>query len=155
MEYLFFYSSVVVVLIIFVICCIIRNPKLSNILIGLITIGYSLVSDIILGDQLKLFYYISPQASTLYMILSAVFIYSLLNIVYTMFLPGKGKKAFIYTLCWTIALLLFEYVSIVTKSIVFTGWRPIPWSLVIYLVAYLWIYFFYRYLNRKIPDKEK
>ncbi|MBC7765597.1 MAG: hypothetical protein H7Y41_03845 [Hyphomonadaceae bacterium] len=147
----FFYLSIIAMLILFIICYKFRKPTLASIVIGLTTVGYSLISDIILGDQLKLFYYISPQQSTFYMVLSALLIYSILNILYTMFLPQKGKHALVYTFCWIVVLLLFEYTTIVTKTIVFTGWAPFPWSLVTYIVAYAWIYCLHRYLAKKMP----
>jgi len=153
MAYIFFYSSIAVLLITFLICCNFRKLKLPNIIIGLTTVGYSLISDILLGDQFKLFYYINPQVSTLYMILSAVLIYAVLNIAYTMFLPKKHKNALIYTVGWIVALLLFEYASLLTKALIFTGWKPFPWSIVTYIVAYVWIYFFYSFLTKKIPAK--
>ncbi len=149
MAYIFFYSSIVVVYVLFFICCIFKKPLLSNIIIGLTTIGYSLINDILLGDQLKLFHYINPEISTLYMVISAALIYPLLNITYTLFLPTKGKKVLIYTSLWIAAMLLFEYLSIIAKTIVFTGWQPVPWSFVLYVVTYVWIYFFYKLLIKK------
>lgn len=149
MAYVFFYLSAAVLLIIFLICCKFNKPKLPNIIIGLTTVGYSLIFDILFGDQLKLFYYINLQVSTSYMILSAVLIYSFLNVVYTMFLPKNNTNVLVYTSGWIIALLFFEYASLLTKTIVFTGWKPFPWSIVIYIVEYIWIYFFYRFLTKK------
>lgn len=153
MAYIFFYSSIALLLALFFIISLIKRPKVPNILIGLTTVGYSLISDILFGDQLKLFYYINPLASTLYMVISAVVIYPILNVLYTMFLPCRGKKALTYTIAWIAALLLFEYGSVAAKTIVFTGWKPVPWSFVTYIVAYLWIYYFYRYLTKRVPEK--
>jgi hypothetical protein len=127
----------------------IRKLRLSNIIIGITTIGYSLTNDILFGDYFKLFYYISPQESTIYMILAAVFIYPLLNILYTMFLPKNRNYGFVYTLGWILGMLIFEYFTVAVNTIVFTGWKPIPWSIVLYIVAYLWIYNFYKYLVNK------
>ena len=149
MEYIFFYLSIIAILIIFFICNAIRRMTLPSFIIGLTSVGYSLISDLLFGDQLKLFYYIGEKISILYMMLSALFIYSILNIIYTMFLPRNEKKVLIYTVCWIVALCIFEYASIITKTIVFTGWKPIPWSLVTYIAAYLWIYFFYRLLSKR------
>jgi hypothetical protein len=150
LEYSFYYISLIVILIIFLVCTKFRKVTLSNIIIGLVTIGYSLISDIITGDRLKLFHYISPRVSTLYMIISAVFLYSLLNILYTMFLPRTNLSALLYTAIWVIGLLIFEGLSVKTGTVVFTGWRMFPWSVMLYLVTYLWIYYFYRYLKRRV-----
>ncbi len=152
MEYTFFYLSAVIIPILFIICCFFRKPVVSNILIGLVSIGYSLINDIILGDRLKLFHYIIREHSTLYMVLAAITIYAPLNITYTMFLPQKLRPSIIYTGFWIIALLIFEILSLLTKTIVFTGWKMFPWSIVLYIVSYLWIYSLYRFLQRKIPS---
>ena len=149
MAYLFFYTSTVAALILFLIICTLRELRLENIIIGLTTVGYSLVHDVLLGDHFKLFYYIAPASSTLFMIISAGLLYPFLNMTYTMFLPGRFKHAMIYTACWILAMLMFEHASILTKTVVFTGWVPIPWSLVIYLFTYAWIYLFYRFLLKK------
>ena len=153
MEYIFFYLSIFAVLIAFFNFNLVRRVKLPSIIIGLATVGYSLTSDLLFGDRLKLFYYINGKASITYMILSAIFIYAFLNMLYTMFLPEKQKAVLIYTACWIVFMCAFEYATLVTRTIVFTGWKPVPWSLVTYIVAYLWIYFFYRFLSKNYLKK--
>ncbi len=149
MAYIFFYSSFIILVVLFIICSTLRKPTLSNIVIGLTTVGYSLINDVLFGDQLELFHYINLEVSTIYMVLSAVMIYPILNILYTMFLPTKGKNILIYTFCWIVVMLFFEYASVITKTIIFTGWQPLPWSIVLYIVTYLWIYYFYTFLTKK------
>ena len=149
MEYIFFYSSVVAMIILFLFYLSTRRLKLPYIIIGITTVGFSLINDILLGDYFNLFYYISPQKSNLYIVLAAVFIYPIVNIAYTMFLPKTSKYTLVYTIFWIIGMLIFEYFSVLSKAIVFTGWRPIPWSIVLYIIAYLWIYYFYKYLIKK------
>lgn len=151
MSHIFFYASIVVLLILFLFVCTFKSPKLPNVIIGLTAVGYSLIIDIILGDQLKLYYYIDPQLSTMYIVVSAVFVYPILNIIYTLFLPKKFKSLIIYTFCWITSLLVFEYACVKAKTIVFTGWQALPWSIIIYLVTYIWIYYFYIFLIRKCP----
>ena len=150
MEYTFFFGSIIAIVILFFISIKIKRLTLSCIIIGISTIGFSLVVDILFGDYFKLYYYLSPKELPLYAILSAIFIYPLLNIIYILFLPKRTMKVLIYTLFWIIFLLIFEYCTLQTKTIVFTGWKPYPWSVVLYIVAYSWIYSFYRYLSRKI-----
>ncbi len=151
MEYAFFYLSAAVLVLLTAGCAFLKSPpRLSNILIGLLTVGYALITDVVLGHQAGLFHYIDPLQSTLYMVLAAIFIYAPLNILYTLFLPEKSKWVLAYTICWIIGLTVFEYVSLLTKTLVFTGWKMFPWSFVLYILAYLWLYFFYRYLQRRI-----
>jgi hypothetical protein len=56
-----------------------------------------------------------------------------------LFLPDKGKKFIIYTALWIIGLIIFEYLSLIQNIVIFTGWKPIPWSLAVYAFTYLWI----------------
>ncbi|MCX7921700.1 MAG: hypothetical protein N3B21_06765 [Clostridia bacterium] len=150
MEYTAFFVSIAVVWVLFFISIYLRPLRLSNIIIGVTTVGYSLIFDIILGDTLKLYYYINPQVSTIYIVLSAVILYPLTNIVYTLFLPTGRRAVLAYTALWIAGMLIFEYITLLTRTIVFTGWRPVPWSFVTYVITYIWIYFFYRYLEGKV-----
>lgn len=154
MEYTFFYVSAILIPILFFVCVFFKKTTLATILIGLVSIGYSLLSDLTFGDIFKLFYYITPKKSTLYMILGALLIYSFLNMLYTLFLPKKTISIISYTAVWIIALLIFEFFSVQTKTVVFTGWRPFPWSIVLYIVSYLWIFSLYRYLLTRIKIKQ-
>ncbi len=153
MEYTFFYGSIAVVVLIFILLSYYKTLKTPNILIGLVTIGFSLIIDILFGDRLKLFYYINPQQSTFYMVLAPIFIYAPLNVIYTLFLPAKPKAVILYTGFWIVGMAVFEYASLLTKAIVFTGWIMFPWSYILYIAAYLWIYFLYRYLQRKFQSQ--
>ena len=147
MEYKFFYGSIGALVILFLISIKFKRLTLPCIIIGITTVGYSLINDTFFGSYLKLFYYINTKEQPLYAVLAAIFIYPLLNMIYILFLPKS--KVLMYTGMWIIALLIFEYCTILTKTIVFTGWRPIPWSVVTYIVAYSSIYFFYKYLSKK------
>ncbi len=148
MNILFFYTSVVVVWILFAICAYFKPLKVENIIIGIASVAFSLIVDITLGDYFGLYYYIKPQTSTIYMVGSAIFIYPLINIIYTLFLPESLNRLFIYTAIWIGTMLVFEYLSVYFRTIVFTGWRPVPWSLIIYIATYLWINIFYKFLSR-------
>lgn len=148
MAYTFFYTSILIIIIIFIICSKIKRPGFDNILIGITTVGYTMVFEIIFGDRFKLYYYITPQVSTLYMVLSAIFIYPVVNIIYTLFIPKETKKVMVYTGLWIAAMLVFEYASVKTGTVVFTGWQPVPWSFVTYVFTYLWICSFYNFLNK-------
>lgn len=152
MEFIVFYISVIAVLVVFLISIYFRPLRLSNIIIGISSIAYSLIYDLTLGNRLKLYYYINPENSVLYMLISGIILYPLLNTIYTLFLPVKMKSILLYTGAWIVIMLLFEYLTWLTKTIVFTGWNPIPWSVVTYIFTYTWIFIFYRYLLRKIKN---
>ena len=149
MEFKFFYFSIASVILIFAVCIYFKPLRLSHVIIGMASVAYSILFDIILGQQFGLYYYISSQYSILCIVISGVFIYPLLNVIYTLFLPENRKTVFIYTGFWIAAMLLFEYLSLLFKTIVLTGWRVVPWSFVAYGVTYTWIFFFYRYVTAR------
>lgn len=154
MEYTFFWVSVAASLLLFAIAARLKGTGLPVWIIGIATVAYSMAYEILLGDRLGLYYYIAPEESTLYILLSALFIYAPLNMVYAVFLPEGYKKILIYTLVWIAAMLVFEYVSFITRSVVLTGWRPVPWSIVTYAVTYIWIIPLYRYTAR-LPRRRR
>ena len=149
MPYLFFTLSIAFILIVFLACLRYRPLTIGSIFIGMASAVYSLTFDILMEDFWELYYYIDPDRSALFMIFGALFIYTPLNIIYTLFLPEGFKKIFIYTCLWTAALYMFEMASLATGSLVFTGWKPIPWSVLVYAFTYLWIIAVYKYFKRR------
>lgn len=153
MAYTFFYVSVVITIVGFLVIAKVKPLRLGNVMIGIASVGYSIAFDVIFGDYFGLYYYIAPPVSPLYMVLSAILVYSLMNITYTLFLPRGTKLVLIYTLVWIVGMLVFEYASIKIKTVVFTGWRPVPWSPITYVVTYAWINYLYRYAERRGGNK--
>ena len=143
MSYIFFYSSALVIWIVFAIVSRLVPLDIRSLIVGIGTAAYSVIFDTVWGEINGLYYYVSPRESLTYIILAAVLIYPFVNILYTLFLPNNVRSQLYYSLLWIGAMLLFEYISIKTGTIVFTGWRPIPWSIVTYIITYTWIYFLY------------
>lgn len=150
MEYEFFYFFMFLTIISFLICIKIKSLSFGILITGIATVGYSLVYEIILGDRMQLYHYISPQMSTLYMVLGAIFIYPLLNMIYLLFLPKKISGIMLYTIVWIILMISIELLSLNTGTVVFTGWKLVPWSIVTYVATYGWILF----LSKKMKSKQ-
>lgn len=150
MSYTFFYVSGILLIGIFFTSVYFKGLTLSIAIIGIASVAYSLTYEIILGDQLKLYHYIKPKVSTLYMVLAGIFIYPLLNMLYLLYLPKGTGSVIAYTVAWIIAMFLFEFASFATKTVVLTGWKPFPWSILTYIFTYSWINLFYSYLERVI-----
>lgn len=150
MAYLFFYGSIAVLWVIFIIINFRKPIKLPHVIIGIAAMAYSLFYEIILGEYYNLYYYIKKEASPLYIALAGILVYPILNMIYTHFLPKNKIPVLLYTGAWIIGMLVFEYLSLLTKTVVFVRWRMFPWSLLTYIVTYLWVYYFYSYLNKKI-----
>jgi len=113
------------------------------------TVAYSMIYETVLSGYLSLYYYLNPRDSVIYIVMSAILLYPSLNIMYTMFLPKDKKAVLGYTIAWMAAMMIFEYFSVMFGTVVFTGWTPFPWSVVTYVVTYLWVYLTYRYLSKK------
>lgn len=139
MQYIFFYMSALIMLVIFIISIRIKPLKTSTWMVGIASVGYSLTYEIIFGDRLNLYYYINPGESTLYIVLGGLLLYPVLNMLYVHFQPQAFKPMLIYTSVWIVAMLGLEQVSFLTETVVLTGWKPFPWSIVTYLVTYLLI----------------
>jgi hypothetical protein len=118
-------------------------------MIAIAAMGYSLLYETILGEYSELYYYINKENSLLYIVLSAVLLYPEIEVIYTLFLPEKAYPAIFYTGIWIILMLIFELVSFYTGTVVLTGWKVIPWSVVTYMVTFLWINLLYRTLEKR------
>ncbi|NLI58014.1 MAG: hypothetical protein GX387_05760 [Clostridium sp.] len=150
MQLVFFYVSIIAVLLVLAICSFFKPLDFRSYVIAVTSIAYSLVYEVILGEYYGLYYYINEKDSIIYIVLAGIILYPALNIIYVLFLPKEMKKTLIYTVFWMVAMVIFEYFSLVSKTIVFTGWKPIPWSIITYIATYLWVYTLYRYMsNRK------
>lgn len=150
MKYVFFYSSAAVILTGLIIIACFKRVRLAEMLIAIASIAWSLTFDIVFGELIGLYQYTVSGKPLLYLLLGAVFVYTPLNIIYTVFAPAGIKRLLAYTAAWIAVMLLFEYASLLAGVLVFTGWRMIPWSVVTYIVTYLWINILHRYLVRKI-----
>ena len=156
MKYLFFYGSILLVLLALLAVNRVKKLSMNDYLIGIASTAFSLAFDVALGGHFKLYYYISPDTSLLYIIIAALLLYPPLSIMYVRFLPKNKNQILVYTGIWIAAMLIFELISVLSRTIVFTGWKPFPWSPITYVITYLWVISLYRFLNRRcniVPAK--
>lgn len=149
MPIAFFYGSIAVLWVIFFICTVKKPLTFKHIMVFIAAVGYSLLYETSLGEYTGLYYYINPESSLFYIIVSAVFIYPIVEVIYTMFLPEKTYPAVIYTAAWIVLMLIFELASLYTRTVVLTGWRVMPWSIVTYVFTFSWINLLFRYLKKR------
>ncbi len=111
---------------------------------------FSLSFDSILGEHLGLYHYINSNVSIPYIVISGVFIYPPLNLFYLLFIPEGGyKKVLPYVSVWIVVMLIYEAISIATGTVVFTGWKPVPWSIITYIAVYAWMTLLFLYLKKR------
>jgi hypothetical protein len=149
MAIAFFYGSIAAIWVVLLICAVKRPLTFKHIMIAIAAIGYSLLYETSLGEYAGLYYYINPENSLFYIIVSAVLVYPIVEVIYTIFLPEKAYPAVIYTVAWIVLMLGFELASLYTKTVVLTGWRVFPWSIVTYIVTFSWINLLFRYLKKR------
>lgn len=149
MQYIFFYASIAAVWVLLLAGSRFRPLRPRHILVGAASACYSFLFDCFFGEYLKLYYYISPGRSFGYILLSALLLYPEIDMLYLLFLPGKIKAVPVYTALWIAALVLFELGSLSAHTVVFTGWRLFPWSILTYIFSFLWLNCLYRYLENK------
>lgn len=145
----FFYISVAAIWLVFLICAVKKKLTLKHTLIAITAMGYSLLYETVLGEYIGLYYYISKENSLLYIVLSAVLLYPIIEVIYALFLPENAYAAVLYTIVWTILMLAFELASLHTGTVVLTGWKVIPWSIVTYIFTFLWINLLFRLLKKR------
>jgi hypothetical protein len=145
----FFYGSIAAIWIVFLICTVRRPLSLKHLIIAIAGIGYSLLYETFLGEYSELYYYINKEHSLLYIIISAILIYPVIEVIYTLFLPEKVFSAVLYTAVWIVLMLAFELLSFYTGTVVLTGWRVIPWSIITYIVTFIWVNLLFIYLKKR------
>lgn len=153
MAYTYFYTYMVLIWALLLISIRFKPVNFNHFVVGIATVAYSLTYEIILGNWLGFYYYLNKENSALYIVLSGIFIYPILNILYVFFFPKNSKYLLHYTGVWIIAMLLFEYVTVIQRIVIMTGWKPIPWSIATYAFTYLWIILLYRYLEKRNSAK--
>jgi len=145
----FFYGSAAAICILFFICAIIKPPTFKHLVIAIAAVGYSMLYETFLGEYNGLYYYINPEKSLIYIIMSAILIYPVLEVIYSMFLPERLFPTLVYTAAWIALMLAFELASLYAGTVVLTGWRVIPWSIVTYIVTFIWINLLLRYMKKR------
>lgn len=146
MAITFFYGSIAAVWIVFLLCALKKPMTFKNIMVAIAAMGYSLLFETTFGEYAGLYHYINQSNSLFYIIVSSVLLYPVIEVIYTIFLPGKAYPAIIYTIIWIMLMLAFELLSLYTRTVVLTGWSVIPWSIVTYIFTFCWINLLYRYL---------
>lgn len=149
MSVIFFWSSIAVIWAVLLLAAAKRPLTFKQVVIAIAAIGYSLLYETVLGELMGLYHYIIPEKSLKYIIISALLIYPIIEVIYSLFLPEKPRHALIYTTAWIAFMLAFEAASLYTGTVVLTGWKVIPWSIVTYAITFGWINLLFRYMKKR------
>lgn len=151
MDRIFFYGIIIISWIVFLLVIRERRLKMRYLFLWAAYSLFSLTYEVLFGEILNLYYYISPEKSLLYILLASYFLYPLIAVVYAIYLP-EIKRSLLYTCGWIVFVLLLELGSIYTKTIVLTGWRIIPWSIITYVLTFWLIKLFDNLMKVYLPD---
>lgn len=149
MKYAIVYLSIALTWIILVISAGKKGRKTGYVIIGLVSAVYSLSFDTFFGEYTGLYHYLNTEISPVYIIITGILLYPVLNVIYSVFIPHKTSKLIVYTLLWITAMILFEQLTLITDTVVLTGWEPLPWSIVVYIATYALILTVYGVLSKK------
>ena len=111
---------------------------------------YNLIFELIYGEIFGLYYYIERTHSLIYIIIASVFLYPVIAVLYVSFYPEE-KRALWFTLGAIVIMLFLEMASLNTRTIVLTGWKVIPWSVIAYIVSFVFINIINNSLLRVLP----
>lgn len=147
MAKLFFYVSILALMAVFFITIRKKQFRVRHMFLMITYSLYNLVFELIFGEIFELYYYINKAHSLIYIIIAAIFLYPVIAVLYILYLPA-GSKVLLFTSGCIILTLIFEIMSLCAGTIVLTGWKVIPWSVVTYIVSFGLIYMFNRYMLR-------
>lgn len=120
-------------------------------LVIIMVIALTLACDM-LTSQFSMYFIVSEQYATWYSFWSALIIYPSMAITFLKFAPKSKYAVMVYVLLWVFGLTLFE-ISIVPYIIsVYVSWAIIPWSPIVYLMAFTLIYFYNQFLTKRISN---
>ncbi|MCL6459180.1 MAG: hypothetical protein K6T85_14335, partial [Gorillibacterium sp.] len=107
------------------------------VIVYLLAVAFGLSFEMAFGIHMKLFHYYQPSESPYWILLMGLIVYPAFHIVYLnlLLVPELHlSRWLIHTVLWIAFMISFEYVTILLKIVVFTGWDMWPWSIVTYIV---------------------
>jgi len=123
-------------------------------LVIIMVIALSMSSDMLLCKQFELYYIVSTEHRGWYSFWSCLLVFPSLAIAFLKFAPRSRYGVMLYVAVWTFALTIFEIFIVVPYRIsVYLKWQIIPWSPIVYLLAFTLIYVYHGYLEEKIAIK--
>ena len=154
MFYVPFWTMVAVFIVMAVAAISIHKMTFIDSLVIVMVIALVMGSDMLLCKQFSMYYIVSVQYRGWYSFWSALLVFPSLAITFLKFAPKSRYAVMLYVAFWAFALTLFEIFIVVPYRIsVYPKWRIIPWSTIVYLLAFTLIYVYHKFLEKKITAK--
>jgi len=123
-------------------------------LVIVMVIALSMGSDMLLCKQFSMYYIVSEEYRGWYSFWSSLLVFPSLAIVFLKFAPRSRYSVMLYVVLWSFALTLFEIFFVVPYRIsIYPKWQIIPWSPIVYLLAFTVIYVYHKFLEKRIATK--
>ncbi|TGE35021.1 hypothetical protein E4K67_27300 [Desulfosporosinus fructosivorans] len=124
-------------------------------LIIVMVIALSMGSDMLLCKQFSLYYIVSVEYRGWYSFWSCLLVFPSLAITFLKFAPRSRYAVMAYIAFYSLALTLFEIFIVVPYKIsLYPKWKIIPWSPIVYILAFTLIYVYHEYLEKRITNSK-
>lgn len=154
MFYVPFWTMVAVFLVMALIGVAKHKLTFIDSLVIVMVIALSMSSDMLFCKQFDLYYIVSQENRAWYSFWSCIFVFPSLAIAFLKFAPRSRYAVMLYVAFWSFALTLFEIFIVVPYRIsMYPKWQIIPWSPIVYLLAFTLIYVYHQYLEKRIDAK--
>lgn len=154
MFYVPFWTMVAVFISMAVAAAAIHKMTFVDSLVIVMVIALSMSSDMLFCKQFSMYYIVSQQYKGWYSFWSGLLVFPSLAIAFIKFAPRSRYAVALYVAVWSFSLTLFELLIVVPYKIsVYPKWRIIPWSPIVYLLAFTLIYVYHKFLEKRIAAK--
>ena len=154
MFYIPYWTMVAVFMVMAAVAISIRKITFIDCLVIVMVIALSMGSDMLLCKQFSMYYIVSVENRGWYSFWSCLLVFPSLAITFLKFAPRSNYAVAFYVAFWAFALTLFEIFIVVPYKIsLYPNWKIIPWSPIVYLVAFIIIYAYHKFLEKRITTK--
>ncbi len=154
MFYLPYWIMVAVFIAMVVVAISIHKINFIDSLVIVMVIALSMASDMLLCKQFSMYSIVSVQYKGWYSFWSGILVFPSLAITFLKFAPRSRYAVMLYITFWAFILTLFEIFIVVPYRIsLYPKWIIIPWSPIVYLLAFTLIYVYHKFLEKRIAAK--
>jgi len=152
--YVPYWTMVVVFFVMALVALSIHKITFIDGLVIVMVIALSMGSDMLLCKQFSMYYIVSVENKGWYSFWSCLLVFPSLAITFLKFAPRSRYAVALYAAFWAFTLTLFEIFIVVPYRIsMYPKWKIIPWSPIVYLLAFTLIYVYHKYLEKRITAK--
>jgi len=156
MFYLPFWILMAVFLVLALIAIKIKGFTVIDYHLIIMIITISFVFDMVFCKWLTYYsYVVTYDLKAFYSLFFCIIGYPSLGIIFIKFIPSTKIKIALYILANTAILTIMEILLRPYEIIIYEEWNIIPYSPLIYLLCYIWIYQYYQILKTHITVRKK